>query len=132
MEKMIEDVSHSRSLLSEFVQTLDPEASVNVAEVPPPIIQGVQFTATVLTENFWPAHYRPTACRLPPHVSNLFAAFKSFYLAKHSGRKLALNAGVGSAVLSVGFYGLDALQATQNRVAQVCILKLFLVSFCII
>jgi len=118
MEKMISDVGASRKLLNEFVQSLAPGAIVNLVDSPPPFVHNVQFTATVLTENQWPPHYRPTTCRLPSNVEELFASFEKFYLTKYSSRKLQLNVGAGSAVISARFFGPEALQKTRTQISN--------------
>jgi len=66
---------------------------------PPPVDLAVQ----VLTTGSWPTP-APSACVLPPHLTAACEAFAAFYLAKHGGRKLAWQPGLGSAdVRASGF-----------------------------
>lgn len=44
-------------------------------------------------------------CWLPPVCDSAFKQFEQFYGNKHNGRKLFLNAGLGSADIKAVFYG---------------------------
>ena len=70
-------------------------------------LSGVDLSIQVLTTGFWPTQ-APAICTLPLPSSKAFEIFQTNYLAKYSGRKLALHPGLGSAELSAIFYGLQA------------------------
>lgn len=64
----------------------------------------MDLSVRVLTTGFWPTQ-SPATCTLPGAPRNAFEVFRRFYLAKHSGRQLTLQPGLGSADLSAIFYG---------------------------
>ena len=68
------------------------------------LLSGVDLSVQVLTTGFWPTH-APAICTIPLAPGNAFEVFRAFYLAKYSGRKLALHPVLGSAELSANFYG---------------------------
>ena len=68
------------------------------------LFNGVDLSVRVLTAGFWPIH-NPQTCTLPTVAQNAYDAFRNFYLAKYSGRKLTLQPGLGSVDLSAVFYG---------------------------
>jgi cullin 3 len=115
LESMFTDMKTSRDLMADYraaaaagragggkageggpASSAGPDASASAA---PPVDLSVQ----VLTTGSWPTP-APSACVLPPHLTAACDAFAAFYLAKHGGRKLAWQAGLGSAdVRASGF-----------------------------
>jgi cullin 3 len=63
---------------------------------------GVELEVKVLTQAHWPSSLLPP-CRLPAEVLPPHGAFAAFYLGKHTGRKLAWQTNLGSAVLKARF-----------------------------
>ena len=96
----------------------------------------IDLSVRVLTAGFWPL-VSPSACiTLPMEARSAFEEFHAFYMAKHSGRLLTLQPGLGSAELSAVFYGSDRTQSPecsyhkrryvlQVSTYQMCILLLF-------
>lgn len=59
----------------------------------------------MLTTGFWPTQATNNPCILPAFVREAYECFHRFYLNKHSGRQLTLQASLGSADLTAVFYG---------------------------
>uniref|UniRef100_A0A1I8ARI6 CULLIN_2 domain-containing protein n=1 Tax=Steinernema glaseri TaxID=37863 RepID=A0A1I8ARI6_9BILA len=66
--------------------------------------EGIDMCVRVLTQVHWPTQIAPM-CQLSPPVAEAFHQFEKFYLAKHSGRKLTLNLGLGHADVRAVFIG---------------------------
>ena len=65
----------------------------------------IDVTLKVLTTGYWPTQQQAQSCQLPKTAQDAFNEFKNFYLAKHSGRQLTLQANMGNADLNAVFYG---------------------------
>ncbi|XP_058570996.1 cullin-4B-like isoform X2 [Neofelis nebulosa] len=72
----------------------------------------IDLTVNILTMSFWPT-YIPKEIQLPPDMERLQKNFKSFYLSRHSGRKLQWQSTLGRCVLRAEFKkGKKELQVT--------------------
>jgi len=111
LEGMFKDITLSNTTNEEF------KNSVNANNVN---LHGVDLSVRVLTTGFWPTQSSSSKCNIQPAPSNAFEAFKRFYLGKHSGRQLTLQAQLGWADLHAVFYGPkkdDALDGTPGTSA---------------
>ncbi|VDD90715.1 unnamed protein product [Enterobius vermicularis] len=98
LEGMFKDMEVSNTLMSDF-----REYKENVDRTRDP----VEITVRVLTCGYWPTQAAPS-CVLPPTAEQSFESFKTFYLSKHSGRRIALNPVLGHADVKAVFYGASA------------------------
>ncbi|KAI1285963.1 Cullin-3 [Halotydeus destructor] len=96
LEGMFKDISLSNNTNEEF------KNHVNGNDIK---LFGVDLNVRVLTTGFWPTQSSSSKCNIPHAPNNAFEAFKRFYLAKHSGRQLTLQAQLGWADLHAVFYG---------------------------
>lgn len=96
LEGMFKDISLSNTTNEEFKGHII-SAGVN--------LHGVDLSVRVLTTGFWPTQSTPSKCTIPTAPRNAFDAFKRFYLGKHSGRQLTLQAQLGWADLNATFFG---------------------------
>ncbi|XP_067950134.1 cullin-3-like [Watersipora subatra] len=64
----------------------------------------IDLLVRVLTTGFWPTTTLPE-CNLPSVAHSAFDVFSRFYLSKHTGRKITLQANLGNADLNAVFYG---------------------------
>jgi cullin 3 len=83
---------------------------------------GVDMEVDVLTNGYWPSQ-NVTPCTLPAKVQEAIDHFSTFYLEKHTGRKLSWQTSAGSAEIRATFGGKrhDLCVSTY----QMCILLLF-------
>lgn len=95
LEGMFKDMSISNMIMEDFKNYIQTSGTT---------LSGVDLSVRVLTTGFWPTQ-SPATCTLPLAPRNAFEVFRRFYLAKHSGRQLTLQPGLGSADLSAVFYG---------------------------
>lgn len=58
---------------------------------------------TVMTSTFWPMNHSIATCTLAPDMVKSCKSFESFYLHRHSGRKLTWQAGLGNADVRAQF-----------------------------
>lgn len=97
LEGMFKDMAISNSTMDEFKShCLDTDANLH----------GVDLSVRVLTTGFWPTQTTPFKTILPNAPRLAFEVFKKFYLAKHNGRQLNLQAQLGWADLNATFYGI--------------------------
>ncbi|XP_067668531.1 cullin-3-A-like isoform X2 [Haliotis asinina] len=132
LEGMFKDMTVSNTINEEF-KGFVTQAQVNLC--------GVDLTVRVLTAGFWPTQSATPSCNIPHAPRTAFEAFRRFYLAKHSGRKLTLQPHLGSADLHATFYGPKKEEQSEMSAAssakgprkhilqvstyQMCILMLF-------
>uniref|UniRef100_A0A6G1S2S2 Cullin-3 n=1 Tax=Aceria tosichella TaxID=561515 RepID=A0A6G1S2S2_9ACAR len=96
LEGMFKDMAISNSTMEEFKShCLNTNAD----------LYGVDLNVRVLTTGFWPTQTTPFKTILPRAPRDAFEVFKKFYLAKHNGRQLNLQAQLGWADLNATFYG---------------------------
>lgn len=97
LEGMFKDMAISNTTMDEFKShCLTTNAN----------LRSVDLIVRVLTTGFWPTQATPPKTILPVAPRTTFEVFKKFYLAKHNGRQLNLQAQLGSADLNATFYGI--------------------------
>lgn len=96
LEGMFKDINVSNTMNEEF------RTHVNSSQIE---LYGVDLNVRILTSGFWPTQSTPSKCNIPLAPRNAFDAFKRFYLAKHNGRQLTIQAQLGWADLNATFYG---------------------------
>jgi hypothetical protein len=86
----------------------------------------VEIDVNVLTSNNWPPVTAPP-CRLPEEVAASAAAFRAYYLSRHSGRKLTWHTAKGTAEVRARFDGPGGLRLHELTVStyQMTLLMLF-------
>ena len=85
---------------------------------------GIDLNVQVLTTGSWPVPANAAPCALPPALATACDAYRDFYLAHHSGRKLAWLTSMGTAEVRGVFAGgirRDLIVSTH----QMCVLLLF-------
>lgn len=101
LEGMFKDINLSTTLNEEFRnRTFAGNLKIDV-------------TLKVLTTGYWPTQ-QPAQIQLPATAQAAFTEFKSFYLNKHSGRQLTLQANMGNADLNAVFYGTKKAKPTEG------------------
>jgi cullin 3 len=90
---------------------------------------GFDIEVDVLTTGYWPSQNVPP-CTLPPQVQYAIDEFSTFYLDKHTGRKLSWQTSAGAAELRAVFGGGPTGQPLRRHelcvsTYQMCILLLF-------
>lgn len=92
LESMFRDIELSKDINQQFQQ--------HVTQLPnKPLMEcGVQ----VLTMGSWP-NYTPADISLPEEINQLLQEFRTYYLSRHSNRKLAFVAGLSSCVMRANF-----------------------------
>merc|ERR1719219_1041931 len=116
LEGMFKDMTLSNSINEEFKGYL-----LNTGKS----LEGVDLTVRVLTTGCWPGHNQVPSINVPRIPAAAFDVFKSFFLAKHSGRVLTLLPTTGTADLNAVFYGIkhgksnggEAMMASSNALA---------------
>lgn len=87
----------------------------------------VDIEVDVLTNGYWPSQSVPQ-CTLPQSVQDAISRYCTFYLEKHTGRKLSWQTSAGAAELKASFgTGPDKIRRHELLVStyQMCILLLF-------
>lgn len=96
LEGMFKDMATSDSTMEEFKRYCDDDNAS---------LQNIDLSVRVLTANNWYSQATPLSIILPDAPRTAFEVFKKFYLEKHNGRKLDLQAQLGFADLNAIFYG---------------------------
>ncbi|CEF97423.1 Cullin repeat-like-containing domain [Ostreococcus tauri] len=109
LEGMFKDIDLSREIMQSFRQTFEND----------PIIE---MNVNVITAGCWPS-YPSVDVKLPEELANLQEKFMSFYLGKHSGRKLTWQNSEGHCVLKARFDG--GMKELSVSLFQCVILMLF-------
>ncbi|XP_034829354.1 cullin-3 isoform X1 [Maniola hyperantus] len=94
LEGMFKDMTVSNTIMEEFKEHVLSSGSN---------LHGVDLSVRVLTTGFWPTQSATPKCNIPTTPRTAFEVFRSFYLAKHSGRQLSLQPQLGSADLHATF-----------------------------
>ncbi|XP_047544226.1 cullin-3 isoform X2 [Vanessa atalanta] len=94
LEGMFKDMTVSNTIMEEFKEHV-LSSGTN--------LHGVDLSVRVLTTGFWPTQSATPKCNIPKAPRSAFEVFRSFYLAKHSGRQLSLQPQLGSADLHATF-----------------------------
>jgi cullin 3 len=86
----------------------------------------VDIDVDVLTTGYWPNTKVPI-CNLPSQVQTAIDHFSTFYLQKHTGRKLSWQTATGTAEVKATFGSVGAVRVYSLTVTtyQMCILALF-------
>jgi len=109
LEGMFKDMAISNSTMDEF-KVFCGNAGAH--------LHGVDLSVRVLTTGFWPTQSTPFKTILPSAPRTAFDVFKKFYLAKHSGRQLNLQAQLGWADLNAFFYGVKREEPEPTQTIQ--------------
>ncbi|XP_052430746.1 cullin-4B-like [Carassius gibelio] len=88
LEGMFKDMELSKDIMVQFKQ------HIQCQNIP----GNIELTVNILTMGYWPT-YVPMEVHLPPEMVRLQEIFKTFYLGKHSGRKLQWQSTLGHCVL---------------------------------
>jgi len=64
----------------------------------------IDISVRILSQLHWPISSIPPPCLLPRSADDSFQHFQTFYLNKHSGRKIQLNPALGTADVKAIFY----------------------------
>ncbi|KAI5105111.1 cullin-4B, partial [Silurus meridionalis] len=88
LEGMFKDMELSKDIMVQFKQYMQCQN----------IPGNIELTVNILTMGYWPT-YVPMEVHLPPEMVRLQEIFKTFYLGKHSGRKLQWQSTLGHCVL---------------------------------
>ncbi|CAG9099264.1 Cullin-3 [Plutella xylostella] len=127
LEGMFKDMTVSNTIMEEFKEHV-LSSGTN--------LHGVDLSVRVLTTGFWPTQSATPKCNIPTAPRNAFDVFRSFYLAKHSGRQLSLQPQLGSADLTAMFLSAPSgspphspapprRHIIQVSTFQMCVLLLF-------
>ncbi|XP_025945304.1 cullin-4B-like isoform X1 [Apteryx rowi] len=98
LEGMFKDMELSKDIMIQFKQYMQNQ------NVP----GNIELTVNILTMGYWPT-YVPMEVHLPPEMVKLQEIFKTFYLGKHSGRKLQWQSTLGHCVLKAEFKEVSVL-----------------------
>jgi len=112
LEGMFKDMELSKDIMIQFKQYMQNQ------NVP----GNIELTVNILTMGYWPT-YVPMEVHLPPEMVKLQGIFKTFYLGKHSGRKLQWQSTLGHCVLKAEFK--EGKKELQVSLFQTLVLLMF-------
>ncbi|XP_028671709.1 cullin-4B isoform X5 [Erpetoichthys calabaricus] len=112
LEGMFKDMELSKDIMVQFKQYMQCQ------NVP----GNIELTVNILTMGYWPT-YVPMEVHLPPEMVKLQEIFKTFYLGKHSGRKLQWQSTLGHCVLKAEFK--EGKKELQVSLFQTLVLLMF-------
>ncbi|XP_061105811.1 cullin-4B-like [Conger conger] len=112
LEGMFKDMELSKDIMVQFKQHMQCQN----------IPGNIELTVNILTMGYWPT-YVPMEVHLPPEMVKLQEIFKSFYLGKHSGRKLQWQSTLGHCVLKAEFK--EGRKELQVSLFQTLVLLMF-------
>ncbi|XP_060689290.1 cullin-4B-like isoform X2 [Hemiscyllium ocellatum] len=92
LEGMFKDMELSKDIMVQFKQYIQNQSDPSK----------IDLTVNILTMGYWPT-YTPMEIHLPAEMIKLQEVFKTFYLGKHSGRKLQWQPTLGHSVLKAEF-----------------------------
>ncbi|KAG8586623.1 hypothetical protein GDO81_005436 [Engystomops pustulosus] len=92
LEGMFKDMELSKDVMVQFKQYMQNHSDPG----------NIDLTVNILTMGYWPT-YTPMDVHLPTEMVKLQEIFKTFYLGKHSGRRLQWQSTLGHAVLKAEF-----------------------------
>ncbi|CAL8356140.1 unnamed protein product [Merluccius merluccius] len=107
LEGMFKDMELSKDIMVQFKQNIPGN---------------IELTVNILTMGYWPT-YVPMEVHLPPEMVRLQEIFKTFYLGKHSGRKLQWQSTLGHCVLKAEFK--EGKKELQVSLFQTLVLLMF-------
>uniref|UniRef100_A0A8C7CBJ8 Cullin-4B n=1 Tax=Neovison vison TaxID=452646 RepID=A0A8C7CBJ8_NEOVI len=109
LEGMFKDMELSKDIMIQFKQNQNVPGNI-------------ELTVNILTMGYWPT-YVPMEVHLPPEMVKLQEIFKTFYLGKHSGRKLQWQSTLGHCVLKAEFK--EGKKELQVSLFQTLVLLMF-------
>ncbi|XP_068107302.1 cullin-4B isoform X2 [Hyperolius riggenbachi] len=109
LEGMFKDMELSKDIMVHFKQNQNVPGNI-------------ELTVNILTMGYWPT-YVPMEVHLPPEMVKLQEIFKTFYLGKHSGRKLQWQSTLGQCVLKAEFN--EGRKELQVSLFQTLVLLMF-------
>ncbi|XP_038555656.1 cullin-4B [Micropterus salmoides] len=112
LEGMFKDMELSKDIMVQFKQYMQCQN----------IPGNIELTVNILTMGYWPT-YVPMEVHLPPEMVRLQEIFKTFYLGKHSGRKLQWQSTLGHCVLKAEFK--EGRKELQVSLFQTLVLLMF-------
>ncbi|XP_023656318.1 cullin-4B isoform X1 [Paramormyrops kingsleyae] len=112
LEGMFKDMELSKDIMVQFKQYMQCQN----------IPGNIELTVNILTMGYWPT-YVPMEVHLPPEMVKLQEIFKTFYLGKHSGRKLQWQSTLGHCVLKAEFK--EGKKELQVSLFQTLVLLMF-------
>uniref|UniRef100_A0A8C1S5W1 Cullin-4B n=1 Tax=Cyprinus carpio TaxID=7962 RepID=A0A8C1S5W1_CYPCA len=112
LEGMFKDMELSKDIMVQFKQHMQCQN----------IPGNIELTVNILTMGYWPT-YAPMEVHLPPEMVRLQEIFKTFYLGKHSGRKLQWQSTLGHCVLKAEFK--EGKKELQVSLFQTLVLLMF-------
>ncbi|XP_044635601.1 cullin-4A [Equus asinus] len=112
LEGMFKDMELSKDIMVHFKQYMQNQSDPG----------SIDLTVNILTMGYWPT-YTPMEVHLTPEMVKLQEVFKTFYLGKHSGRKLQWQTTLGHAVLKAEFK--EGKKEFQVSLFQTLVLLMF-------
>ncbi|XP_061581655.1 cullin-4B isoform X1 [Cololabis saira] len=112
LEGMFKDMELSKDIMIQFKQYMQCQN----------IPGNIELTVNILTMGYWPT-YVPMEVHLPAEMVRLQEIFKTFYLGKHSGRKLQWQSTLGHCVLKAEFK--EGKKELQVSLFQTLVLLMF-------
>ncbi|KAK2904348.1 hypothetical protein Q8A73_011005 [Channa argus] len=112
LEGMFKDMELSKDIMVQFKQYMQCQN----------IPGNIELTVNILTMGYWPT-YVPMEVHLPPEMVRLQEIFKTFYLGKHSGRKLQWQSTLGHCLLKAEFK--EGKKELQVSLFQTLVLLMF-------
>uniref|UniRef100_A0A480VDT6 Cullin-4A isoform 1 n=1 Tax=Sus scrofa TaxID=9823 RepID=A0A480VDT6_PIG len=112
LEGMFKDMELSKDIMVHFKQYMQNQSDPG----------SIDLTVNILTMGYWPT-YTPMDVHLTPEMVKLQEVFKTFYLGKHSGRKLQWQTALGHAVLKAEFK--EGKKEFQVSLFQTLVLLMF-------
>uniref|UniRef100_A0A8C7MKX6 Cullin 4B n=1 Tax=Oncorhynchus kisutch TaxID=8019 RepID=A0A8C7MKX6_ONCKI len=109
LEGMFKDMELSKDIMVQFKQCQNLPGNI-------------ELTVNILTMGYWPT-YVPMEVHLLPEMVRLQEIFKTFYLGKHSGRKLQWQSTLGHCVLKAEFK--EGKKELQVSLFQTLVLLMF-------
>ncbi|NXD23222.1 CUL4A protein, partial [Spelaeornis formosus] len=112
LEGMFKDMELSKDVMVQFKQYMQNQSDPG----------NIDLTVNILTMGYWPT-YIPMEVHLNSEMIKLQEVFKTFYLGKHSGRKLQWQTTLGHAVLKAEFK--EGKKEFQVSLFQTLVLLMF-------
>ncbi|NWS96227.1 CUL4A protein, partial [Mionectes macconnelli] len=112
LEGMFKDMELSKDVMVQFKQYMQNQSDPG----------NIDLTVNILTMGYWPT-YTPMEVHLNSEMIKLQEVFKTFYLGKHSGRKLQWQTTLGHAVLKAEFK--EGKKELQVSLFQTLVLLMF-------
>ncbi|XP_053284479.1 cullin-4B isoform X1 [Pleuronectes platessa] len=123
LEGMFKDMELSKDIMVQFKQNDEAGTRRMVKNMQCQNIPGnIELTVNILTMGYWPT-YVPMEVHLPAEMVRLQEIFKTFYLGKHSGRKLQWQSTLGHCVLKAEFK--EGRKELQVSLFQTLVLVMF-------